>query len=449
MLSTPDPPRALARLDLRLALLLAGATAAVTSLLLCGLLAYALVEALEEQAVLLDDAIATIAAATTAADVAATPAAIHRGVAYVVTDASGTVIARAGAWPPSASVRHEPSLRAALGATRDEYLVHERRLPSGATVTAALPLAHFARERGELVTRAGVVIVLGLCGSVGLGLLGARRALRPMRAAFARMAAFSADVAHELRTHVNRVLNGAEVALATTDDMHAKDEALDAIRASAEEMRRTIEQLLLLAAGEEGRLPLARERIDVATLVGELVSFYAPEAERLGKTITFGAAPLAGDSRRTLDASLACRDDRPLGEPVVGDERALGVPLVVDADRALVERAVANLVENALRHSAPRSRIRVVAAAGDGTIAVAVEDSGPGIERADAERIFERFVRLDAARGPGGAGLGLPIARMIARVHGGDVAVAPSALGGAAFRLTLSGTSASRRFASR
>jgi signal transduction histidine kinase len=412
MRSAPDPPRALARLDLRLALLLAGATAAFTSLLLCGLLVYALGEALEEQAALLDDAITAVAAATTA-DGVATPVALHRGVAYRVTDVGGAVIARAGAWAPDAPVWREPSLRAALGAARGDVLVHERQLSSGATVAAALPLAHFARERRELATRAVAVILLGLCGSVGLGLLGARRALRPMHAAFERMAAFSADVAHELRTHVNRVLNAAEVALATTRDARAKDEALDAIRASAEDMRRTIEQLLLLAAGEEGRLPLARETIDVAALLEELVSFYAPEAERLGKTITLAAPPLHAE--------------RPLAAP----------PLALHADRALVERAVANLLENALRHSAAGSRIRVVASVGDGTIAVAVEDSGPGIDGADAERIFERFVRLDAARAPGGAGLGLPIARMIARVHGGDLAVGPSALGGAAFRLTL------------
>jgi len=426
MRSARDAPRALARLDWRLALLLAGASAAFTSLLLCGLLAYALVEALEEQAALLDDAIAAVAAT---ADGVAAPIAMHRSVAYRVTGADGAVVAAAGDWGADAAVRRTASLRAALGASRGEYLVRERRLGNGVTVAAALPLGHFVRERGELVARAAVVILLGLGGSVGLGLLGARRALRPMHAAFERMAAFSADVAHELRTHVNRVLNGAEVALATTRDAQAKDEALDAIRASAEEMRRTIEQLLLLAAGEEGRLPLARETIDVAALLEELVSFYAPEAERVGKTIVLATPPVHGE--------------RPLATPplaVHGEQAVAPAPLVLHADRALVERAVANLVENALRHSAAGSRIRVVASAGEGTIAVAVEDSGPGIDGADAERIFERFVRLDAARGPGGAGLGLPIARMIARVHGGDLAVAPSSLGGAAFRLTLAAT---------
>ncbi|MBI3768706.1 MAG: hypothetical protein HY271_09460 [Deltaproteobacteria bacterium] len=394
-------PRVFTRLDVRLALLLAGVTAAFTSLLLCGLLAYALLEALEEQGTMLDDAIAVVAAATTEHGVA-TAVPLHRGVAYRVSDESGAVIASGGSWIADAPLRREVSLRAVLGAAEREYLLRERRLPSGVTITAALSLGHFARERRELAARAAVVVVLGIVGSLGLGIVGARRTLRPMREAFDRMAAFGADVAHELRTRVNRVLNGAEVALSTTQDPAAKDDALEAIRDTAEEMRRTIEQLLLLAKGEEGRLPLARERVDLGALLDELVSFYAPAAERLGKTIALSPAPVA-----------------------------------VRADRALVERAIANLLENALRHSETGARIHVGAAVHGGTITVAVEDSGPGIADADAGRIFARFVRLDPARGEGGVGLGLPIARMIARLHGGDLDVAPSALGGAAFRLTI------------
>jgi signal transduction histidine kinase len=395
-------PRILTRLDVRLALLLAGVTAAFTSLLLCGLLAYALLEDLEEQGTMLDDAIAAVAAATTEHGVA-TAVPLHRGVAYRVSDESGSVIASGGSWSADAPLRREVSLRTVLGATEREYLVRERRLPSGVTITGALSLGHFARERRELAARAAVVVVFGIVGSLGLGVLGARRMLRPMREAFDRMAAFGADVAHELRTRVNRVLNGAEVALSTTQDAAAKDDALEAIRETAEEMRRTIEQLLLLARGEEGRLPLARERIDLGALLDELVSFYAPAAERLGKTIARSPAPVA----------------------------------VARADRALIERAIANLLENALRHSEAGARIHVGATAHDETITVAVEDSGPGIAPADAGRIFARFVRLDPARGEGGVGLGLPIARMIARLHGGDLDVAPSALGGAAFRLTI------------
>jgi signal transduction histidine kinase len=98
---------------------------------------------------------------------------------------------------------------------------------------------------------------------------------------------------------------------------------------------------------------------------------------------------------------------------------------------------VANLLENALGHTDHGATVRVAVAARDGTAIVLVEDSGPGIPVVDRERVFGRFVRLDEARAPGGVGLGLPIARMVARLHGGELAVETSALGGSAFRLVL------------
>ncbi len=388
------------RVDVRLAVLLAGATAAFTSLLLCGLLAFALLEALEEEGAMVDDAIA--AARSAGVEQGAAPVVpVHHGVAYRIVDAAGETHAGGAPWPPAGTLR-DVSLATALTASGDDFLGRQRPGANGAVVAAALPLRHFVRERRELVARGAVVVMLGLVGSIALGVLAARRALRPLHEAFARMSAFSADVAHELRTHVNRVLNGAEVALGTSRDAAAKDDALAAIHDTAEEMRRVIEQLLLLAKGEEGRLPVTRGPVDLGTLLTELVGFYAPAAERVGKTLSLVPAPL-----------------------------------VVPADRALIEHALANLLENALQHSAREATIHVAATARDGMIAVVVEDSGPGIAAADAARIFDRFVRLDAARGGSGAGLGLPIARMIARLHHGDVTVARSVLGGAAFRLTL------------
>lgn len=422
--------------------MLAGATAAFTSVLLCGLSVHTLQEALEEQGRLVDDLVVVVADAVgRGVDVGA----IHAGAAYRVYDPGGGIRVAGGAWPVEDAIRRDTSVRSALLARRTEYLVRERVEPAGVRITAALPLRRFVRERGELVTRAGIVVLVGLFGSIALGIVSARRALRPLRDttaairaidprrlaarvpergtsddvdrlaaatnevlgrlewAFGRLAGFSADVAHELRTPVNRVLNTAEVALTTTSDPEAKDDALAAIQATAETMRRTIDQLLLLAKGEDGRLRPAREDVDVGTLVGDLVELYAPEAERLGKRLEVLPTPAAS----------------------------------ARVDRALMERAVVNLLENALAHSVSGATVRVAVAAEDGCWVVSVEDSGPGIPPAERERVFGRFVRLDEARAPGGVGLGLPIARMVARLHGGDLDLGASRLGGAAFRLVL------------
>jgi len=433
--------RALIRVDVRLTLLLAGMSAVFTSVLLCGLLAHAVKEALEEQVVALDGLVASVdGAGVRGVDVGA----FHPGTAYRVRNTAGQELAAGGAWPAEDVIRRDVTVRSAMLAHEGEYLVRERLGTTGVFVAAAWPLGHFVRERRELTTRATFVVLVGLLGSLGLGVVSARRGLQPLRDttaairaidprrltaripirgtsddvdglaaatnevldrlewAFGRLAEFSADVAHELRTPVNRMLNTAEVALTTTTDLGAKDDALASIHATAETMRRTIEQLLLLAKGEDGRLRLERSRVDLGVLVEGLADLYAPEAERLEKKLAVTVSPVA-----------------------------------VRADRELVERAVANLLENALGHTEQGATIRISVEAQDGTAVVVVEDSGPGIPVADRERVFGRFVRLDDARMPGGVGLGLSIARMVARLHDGDLEVGASVLGGAAFRLVL------------
>jgi signal transduction histidine kinase len=211
--------------------------------------------------------------------------------------------------------------------------------------------------------------------------------------AFDQLARFSADVAHELRTPVNRILNTAEVALTTTDDPAVKEEALAGIRGTAEAMRRTIEQLLFLARGEDGRVRLATSTLDLGDVVGGLVELYAPEAERVAKTLTLDPAAVT-----------------------------------VRADRELIERAVANLLENALNHTEPAATIRVGVAAENGTAIVSVEDSGPGVPVADPERVFSPSSG-STARAPAAP------ASAPRSAHGGtaqgDLVVAASALGGA------------------
>jgi signal transduction histidine kinase len=97
--------------------------------------------------------------------------------------------------------------------------------------------------------------------------------------------------------------------------------------------------------------------------------------------------------------------------------------LRVDADAERLHQVVANLVANALRHSPPGEPVRLVARTQPGQVAIEVLDRGPGIDPAEAQRVFERFYRADAARAAtdGGAGLGLAIARWIVDLHGGTI----------------------------
>ena len=102
------------------------------------------------------------------------------------------------------------------------------------------------------------------------------------------------------------------------------------------------------------------------------------------------------------------------------------VDLEVRGDARWLRQMLDNLLHNAIRHTPSGGRVQVDVAVAANAVEVAVTDGGGGIPEADRERIFERFVRLDAARTGDGAGLGLPIARAIAEAHGGTLVLARS-----------------------
>ncbi|MEV7727614.1 HAMP domain-containing sensor histidine kinase [Streptomyces sp. NPDC087917] len=212
----------------------------------------------------------------------------------------------------------------------------------------------------------------------------------------ARQRQFTADASHELRNPLAAVRSRLEVALA----MERPDrESVAAALADTERLQRIAADLLLLARLDGGPEPRPAEPVDLALVAAE-------------------------DAARRPAARAALRLDASAPVPAYGDP-------------ARLERALANLVDNALRHA--RSRIGVRAVAEDGWAVLEVTDDGPGIPPADRDRIFERFVRLDAdrGRGSGGTGLGLAIAREIARAHGGDVRAREAPGGGALLELRI------------
>lgn len=206
---------------------------------------------------------------------------------------------------------------------------------------------------------------------------------------------FTADASHELRNPLAAVHTRLEVALREPDR-----ESVAAALADTERLQRIAADLLLLARLDGGPAPRS-EPVDLALLAAE-------------------------DAARRPDPRVPLRLDARAPVPAAGDP-------------ARLERALANLVDNALRYA--RTGVVVRASAEDGWALLEVTDDGPGIPEADRDRVFERFVRLDADRGRagGGTGLGLAIAREIARAHGGDVRALPAPAGGARLVLRVPG----------
>jgi signal transduction histidine kinase len=111
-------------------------------------------------------------------------------------------------------------------------------------------------------------------------------------------------------------------------------------------------------------------------------------------------------------------------------------PMPIHGDPDRLTRAVSNLIENAAHATRPRGHIAVTLELQDGLAMIDVIDDGPGIPPDQVERVFDRFVRLDQARSGSSSGLGLPIARAVARGHGGDLTYLTGNVG-AHFRLTI------------
>jgi two-component system phosphate regulon sensor histidine kinase PhoR len=246
-------------------------------------------------------------------------------------------------------------------------------------------------------------------GGLGGALLVVRDLTASERAARSRRD-FAANVSHELKTPL-AVIRGAAETLAE----HARPEAGATDEVTARFAGRIVEQALRLEDLLEDLLTLAR--------------LESPEATARRRPVDLSAVVA-----RAIDLT------RPLAEArgVSVTTRVEAVP-AIDGDRPALERLAVNLLDNAVKYNRAGGWVEVRLAAEDGTATLEVSDGGPGIAAEELPRIFERFYRVDKARGrgEGGSGLGLAIVKHVAETHGGRVEVESMPGMGATFRVRL------------
>jgi two-component system heavy metal sensor histidine kinase CusS len=210
---------------------------------------------------------------------------------------------------------------------------------------------------------------------------------------FERISRFSADIAHDLRTPVNNIRGEAEVALARARSVDEYRDTLGSCLEEAVRLSDLISDLLFLARAESPLTHLHRERVDVAELLDGVRQYYEASAEDGGISLTTAVGP---------------------------------EPVIAELDRTLLQRAVGNLISNAVAHTPSGGAITLETDSEVSAIRIEVSDTGEGIPPEALARVFDRFYRVDASRSQkyGGTGLGLSIVQSIMLLHGGDVEIA-------------------------
>ena len=224
--------------------------------------------------------------------------------------------------------------------------------------------------------------------------------LRRIGDGLARERRFVADASHELRTPLALLKTELELALRRSRSTEELEAAIRSAAEDTERLSRIADDLLLLARAEQGRVPLRREPVDVADVLETVAGRFRSRAEL---------------ERRGL--SVAADDD----------------PLVVSADRSLLEQALANMVDNAFTHGA--GRVTLAAEQRNGSAELHVLDEGTGFPADFLQHAFERFSRAQTTTE--GSGLGLAIVETIAEAHDGRAGAANSPGGGTDVWLAL------------
>jgi two-component system, OmpR family, heavy metal sensor histidine kinase CusS len=221
---------------------------------------------------------------------------------------------------------------------------------------------------------------------------------------FERISRFSADIAHDLRTPVNNIRGEAEVGLARARTITEYRDVLESCLEEAVRLSDLIGNLLFLARAESPLAHLRRESVDVVELLSGMREYYEASAAEAGVSLT---------------------------------TREVRAPVIAELDRTLVQRAVSNLVSNAVAHTPPGGSVVLAADTQGSVIRIEVNDTGVGIPEEALPKVFDRFFRLDTSRSQasGGTGLGLAIVQSIMLLHGGKVEIASQV--GQGTRVTL------------
>ncbi|WP_240155538.1 heavy metal sensor histidine kinase [Candidatus Pantoea multigeneris] len=228
------------------------------------------------------------------------------------------------------------------------------------------------------------------------------RMMTRLEASFKQLSRFSSDIAHELRSPINNLISAASVTQSKDRSPQEYRETLAEIIEEGERLSRMISSMLFLARADNSREPLHREPLNSVTEFERLMGYYDILAEE-------------------KNIRLTCEGD-----------------VSFHADALHLQRALSNLLSNAIRHTGSGGAVYLKASRENDTVLLAVQDNGEGISPEYLPYIFDRFYRVDAARSRAEhTGLGLALVKTIAELHGGRVKAESTPGQGSCFTLIL------------
>ena len=214
----------------------------------------------------------------------------------------------------------------------------------------------------------------------------------------------SDNIAHDLKSPVTRIRGTAEVTLTTGTSVEDYENMAASTIEDCDRLLDMINTMLLISKTEAGVEKPASGKVEVSALIRQACELFSPIAEDKDVSLNYEA------TEKTF----------------------------VSGDARMFQRMLSNILDNAVKYTPPGGRVEVsLTEAKNHNITISVTDTGVGISEADLPRIFERFYRCDQSRSLPGTGLGLSLARAIARAHGGDITVTSTVNEGSNFTITL------------
>lgn len=351
--------------------------------------------------------------------------------------------------PAEEQVRGHPTSLRLVSGMRVRTITRRHQLANGKTVIVRLSVSEepYWQEFWEMVGILGIGLPIVLVIVFNTGYLVAARALKPVdmmakRAAeitadhlneritiqnpddelgqlgtafndtltrlensFEQLRRFTADASHELRTPLTAIRSVGEVALSKGGSENYYRDTIGSMLEEVDRLTRLVEALLTISRADALNIQLQKSAVLLLGLAQEAAALLEVLAEEKNQSIVVE------------------------GDPSVS----------IQADRLILRQALINLIDNAVKHSPAGGKIRVNVYASHGNAVVEVRDSGPGIPPEHAERVFERFYRVDKARSraEGGAGLGLSIVQWAVSAHSGKVEIMRDAVPGCVFVVCL------------